>query len=140
MSEIFLSFCVTSAISLVVICVRLLYKSKCKNFQLCCLQIERDVEIENQSDLLVDLAKRLVSTPAPTQYINQPMDARNSMSSDANLRENEILKYENIYNKNLPKRLNFEMTKKSLSQAISSEDLEAGAAAAVELIATAGAS
>lgn len=127
LTEIFLSFCVTSGIGLVVICVRLLYKSKCKNFHLCCLQIERDVEIESQADLVVDLAKRLVSTPAPNQYINQPL-------------ENEILKYENIYNKNLPKKLNYEMTKKSLSQAISAEDLEAGASTAVELIARAGAS
>ncbi len=127
LTEIFLSFALTSGIGLVVVCVRLLYKSKCKLFKCCFLTIERDVEIENNADLLVDLARRLSITHSPASIQPPPLD-------------NEILRYENIYNKNLPKKLNLEMTKKSLSQAITSEDLEAGASAAVQLIANAGGS
>ena len=138
LTEIFLSFMISSGIGLVVICVRLLYKSKCKLFQLCCLKIERDVEVESQADLVVDLARRLSITPLPHPAVHQqqpyPLDAKNSQSFDANLRDNEILRYENIYNKNLPKKLNLEMTKKSLSQAITSEDIEAGVVAAVQSI------
>ena len=64
LTEIFLSFLVTSGIGAFLVVCRLLYKSKCKNFELCCVKIERDGEQENNADLIVDMARRM-STSNP---------------------------------------------------------------------------
>ena len=82
LTEIFLSFVVTSGIGAVLVVCRLLYKSKCKNFELCCMKIERDAEQENNADLIVDMARRM-STPLT------PLD------------KEPIIKYENIYKNEL---------------------------------------
>lgn len=81
LTEIFLSFVVTSGIGAILVCCRLLYKSKCKNFELCCLKIERDGEQENNADLIVDMARRM-------------------STSD----KEPIVRYENIYKADLPKK------------------------------------
>ena len=86
LTEIFLSFCITSAIGAVLVCCRLLYKSKCKNFELCCLKIERDAQEENNADLIIDLSRRL-----------------SNGSNDKLPLQDKIVRYENIYKGDLPK-------------------------------------
>ena len=77
LTEIFLSFLVTSGIGAFLVVCRLLYKSKCKNFELCCVKIERDGEQENNADLIVDMARRMSTS--------NPLD------------KEPIIRYENIY-------------------------------------------
>ena len=84
LTEIFLSFVVTSGIGAILVVCRLLYKSKCKNFELCCLKIERDAEQENHSDLVIDMARRMSTS--------NPLD------------KEPIIRYENIYKGDLPKK------------------------------------
>ena len=82
-TEIFLSFLVTSGIGAILVVCRLLYKSKCKNFELCCIKIERDGEQENNADLIVDMARRMSTS--------NPLD------------KEPIIRYENIYKGDLKK-------------------------------------
>ena len=83
LTEIFLSFLVTSGIGAILVVCRLLYKSKCKNFELCCVKIERDGEQENNADLIVDMARRMSTS--------NPLD------------KEPIIRYENIYKGDLKK-------------------------------------
>ena len=86
LTEIFLSFIVTSGIGAILVVCRLLYKSKCKNFEFCCLKIERDAEEENNADLIIDISRRL---------------------SNTNIKEEKpekVVRFENIYKSDLPKR------------------------------------
>ena len=85
LTEIFLSFVVTSGIGAILVVCRLLYKSKCKNFELCCLKIERDAEEENNADLIIDISIRLSNTTP----IEKP---------------EKVVRFENIYKSDLPKR------------------------------------
>ena len=50
-SEIFLTFSVTSFIGCVLAIGNLCYRSKCKEIGVCCVSIKRDVEIEEKEDL-----------------------------------------------------------------------------------------
>ena len=50
-SEVFLTFCVTSFIGCVLAIGNLFYRSKCKEVGFCCINIKRDVEIEEVEDL-----------------------------------------------------------------------------------------
>ena len=121
---------ISSGIGLVVICVRLLYKSKCSLFQLACLRIERAVEIEQHEhdDVIVNLARRLsiVEPPAPPTPI--------TMQPTIPHQHEEIIRYENVYNNNLPKRLEEVRTnssrilscQKSTIQPITPSDIESG--------------
>ena len=86
LTEIFLSFVVTSGIGAILVVCRLLYKSKCKNFELCCLKIERDAEQENNADLVIDMARRLSNGSNDKLPLNE-----------------QIVRYENIYQGVLPK-------------------------------------
>jgi len=101
LTEIFLSFVVTSGIGAILVVCRLLYKSKCKNFEICCLKIERDPVEENNADLIVDMARRM-SSPVEKE---------------------PIVRYENIYKGDLPKK---NVEKKA--QEITPSVLEAGEA------------
>ena len=83
LTGIFLSFLVTSGIGAFLVVCRLLYKSKCKNFELCCVKIERDGEQENNADLIVDMARRMSTS--------NPLD------------KEPIIRYENIYKGDLKK-------------------------------------
>ena len=83
LTEIFLSFLVTSGIGAFLVICRLLYKSKCKNFELCCIKIERDAEQEKNADLIVDMARRMSTS--------NPLD------------KEPIIRYENIYKGDLKK-------------------------------------
>ena len=50
-SEVFLTFAVTSFIGCVLALGNLCYRSKCKEIGFCCITIKRDVEIEEIEDL-----------------------------------------------------------------------------------------
>lgn len=51
LSEVFYTFLITSIIGCILAGGKLLYKSKCKEVNFCCLKISRDVEIELKEDL-----------------------------------------------------------------------------------------
>jgi Flp pilus assembly protein protease CpaA len=50
-TEIFYTFLITSLIGLILAISKLCYKSKCKEINLCCLKIIRDVEGEEKLDI-----------------------------------------------------------------------------------------
>ena len=50
-SEVFLTFAVTSFIGCVLAVANLCYRSKCKEIGFCCITIKRDVAIEEVEDL-----------------------------------------------------------------------------------------
>ena len=53
LSEVFYSLVLSTGSALVLACIGISYKSKCKNIKLCGLvEIERDVEIEYKEDEL----------------------------------------------------------------------------------------
>ena len=58
LTEIFLTFCVTSFIGCVLAIANLFYRSKCKEVGFCCITIKRDVEIEEKEDLEMMKGKR----------------------------------------------------------------------------------
>ena len=103
LTEIFLSFVVTSGIGAILVVCRLLYKSKCKNFEFCCLKIERDAEEENNADLIIDISRRLSNTTP----VEKP---------------EKVVRFENIYKSDLPKR----KVQESVSALESASALEEG--------------
>ena len=50
LSEVFWTFLISSVCGVVLVGVRLCYKSKCKEVDICCLKIVRDVEGEEKLD------------------------------------------------------------------------------------------
>jgi hypothetical protein len=50
LSEVFWTFLISSVCGVILVGVRLCYKSKCKEVDFCCLKIVRDVEGEEQID------------------------------------------------------------------------------------------
>ena len=50
LSEIFLSFVVASASALCAIMIKVMYESKCKKVECCCIKIERDTAGEISED------------------------------------------------------------------------------------------
>ena len=50
LSEIFLSFVVASASALCAILIKVMYESKCKKVECCCIKIERDTAGEISED------------------------------------------------------------------------------------------
>ena len=101
LSEQFLIFVVSTGIGASLVICRLLYKSKCKNFEICCLKIERDAEQENHADLIVDMARRM-STP---------------------LDKEKIVRFENIYKSELPKKKVQEISLSVLEEGLSNVPL-----------------
>jgi hypothetical protein len=51
MSEVFWSFFITSMIGLILKGGSMLYKSKCKSVECCCIKVERDIEAEVRVDV-----------------------------------------------------------------------------------------
>jgi hypothetical protein len=51
LSEVFWTFLISSVCGVILVGVRLCYKSKCKEVDLCCLKIVRDVEGEEKIDV-----------------------------------------------------------------------------------------
>jgi hypothetical protein len=52
LTEVFLSFAISSFIACFLTLSRQIYKSKCKNFSFCGINIERDTEAEEHIDKL----------------------------------------------------------------------------------------
>ena len=50
LSEVFWTFLISSVCGVILVGVRLCYKSKCKEVDICCLKIVRDVEGEEKID------------------------------------------------------------------------------------------
>ena len=48
LSEVFYTFVISSGIGLIVLVAKLIFKSKCKNIDCCCIHIERDIESETK--------------------------------------------------------------------------------------------
>lgn len=51
MSEVFWSFFITSMIGLLLKGGSMLYKSKCKTVECCCIKVDRDIEAEVRVDI-----------------------------------------------------------------------------------------
>lgn len=68
---LFYTFIITSGAALILAIARMMYRSKCSNFELCCLKIERNIEQEGQTDTIIQLARRLSgSEPEPVSFPN----------------------------------------------------------------------
>jgi hypothetical protein len=52
LSESFYYYLVSTISSLIIVCVGVLYKSKCKVIKFCGVEVDRDVEIEQKEDEL----------------------------------------------------------------------------------------
>ena len=57
LSEVFYTMLTTTAVGCVLATARMLYKSKCRRFTVCCITVERDVEDEVELDRLERAAK-----------------------------------------------------------------------------------
>jgi hypothetical protein len=55
LSEIFWTFFISSVCGVLLVAIRVCYKSKCKEVDFCCLKIVRDVDVEERE---VDLQSR----------------------------------------------------------------------------------
>lgn len=53
LSEVFWSFFLTSVIGLLLKGASIIYKSKCKSVECCCIKIDRDIEAEVKVDTTV---------------------------------------------------------------------------------------
>ena len=51
LSEVFLTFAVTSFIGCILAIANICYRSKCKEIGFCCINIKRDVAVEEIEDL-----------------------------------------------------------------------------------------
>jgi hypothetical protein len=61
LSEIFYTLLITSTIGLILAVAKLCYKSKCREVNVCCIKIVRDVEGEEKID------EQIPPSPRPTQ-------------------------------------------------------------------------
>jgi hypothetical protein len=61
LSEIFYTLLITSTIGLILAVAKLCYKSKCREVNVCCIKIVRDVEGEEKID------EQTPPSPRPTQ-------------------------------------------------------------------------
>ena len=55
LSEVFWSFFLTSIIGLLLKGASIIYKSKCKTVECCCIKIDRDIEAEVKVDTAIPL-------------------------------------------------------------------------------------
>lgn len=49
-SEVFLTFIITSVVGLVGVSLRICYKSKCNEVSCCCMKIKRDTQAETEEE------------------------------------------------------------------------------------------
>lgn len=49
-SEVFLTFTISSSVGLLLVLIKTCYKSKCREVNVCCIKIIRDVEGEEKID------------------------------------------------------------------------------------------
>ena len=59
LSEVFWSFFLTSVIGLLLKGASIIYKSKCKTVECCCIKIDRDIEAEVKVDTAVPIPPTL---------------------------------------------------------------------------------
>ena len=52
LSEVFLTFVVSSGVALILAVLKMCYKSKCSSIELCCFKIVRNIELEEKEDEL----------------------------------------------------------------------------------------
>jgi hypothetical protein len=57
LSEVFWTFLISSVCGVILVGVRLCYKSKCKEVSVCCFKITRDVEGEEKLDAVPNSEK-----------------------------------------------------------------------------------
>jgi hypothetical protein len=57
-TEVFMTFAITSGIGLILAIGKLCYKSKCKEVNVCCIKIVRDVEGEQKLDVEIPATPR----------------------------------------------------------------------------------
>jgi len=60
LSEVFWTFFISSVCGVLLVGIRMCYKSKCKEVDFCCLKIVRDVETEEKE---MEMATRQPPTP-----------------------------------------------------------------------------
>jgi hypothetical protein len=53
LSEVFYSFLISSSVGLLLVLIKTCYKSKCREVNVCCIKIIRDVEGEEKIDIEV---------------------------------------------------------------------------------------
>ena len=73
LSEVFLSFLVSSIIACILAVGQQLYKSKCDKIEMCCIKIHRNVEVE--SDVEQPNVEMPVFTPPAPPARKQSLDA-----------------------------------------------------------------
>ncbi len=61
LTEVFLTFLVSSACGFCLIVAKLTYKSKCHHIKLCCVEIERDTQLEEKIDE-IESQRRVTNT------------------------------------------------------------------------------
>jgi hypothetical protein len=59
LSEVLVTFIISSGIGLILAIAKILYKSKCKEFNICCIKVVRDTTAE------VELDEREPTSPRP---------------------------------------------------------------------------
>lgn len=52
LSEVFLTFVVSSGVALILAVLKMCYKSKCSQVEFCCFKIVRNIEMEEKEDEL----------------------------------------------------------------------------------------
>jgi hypothetical protein len=65
LSEVFWTFLITSVIGLIMGIARMLYKSKCRQFSCCGLNVVRDVEGEEKLDEMITMRHDSDETKSP---------------------------------------------------------------------------
>lgn len=68
LSEVFLSFLISSIIACILAVGQQLYKSKCDKIEMCCIKIHRNVEVE--SDVETPKVEMPVFTPTRTSSLD----------------------------------------------------------------------
>ena len=64
-SEVLISFVITSGIGLILALARIAYKSKCSNIDICCIKITRNIPAE------IELDEREPPSPRPENNTSQ---------------------------------------------------------------------
>ena len=67
LSEVFYMALITTASAFILKLVSMLYKSKCKNCKMCCIEVVRDVEAEIEVDEIALMRQPVVPPNSPSQ-------------------------------------------------------------------------
>lgn len=69
LSEVFLSFVVSSSIACILALGQYIFKSKCDEVKCCCIKIHRKVELESQTE------EQVIELPKPLQKRASSLDS-----------------------------------------------------------------